>query len=106
MKLSDLKAIEKIGGDLLAIVTMQSVPEWRPEWESIGEDAHDEVRQLLLHHALHHEIDCLQLTGMEVEFMGEIYNQVMDYPRYQPTEAELIVIRAINYKLRCWLHEK
>lgn len=76
------------------------------DWTSIGEHAHPEVRELVLSEHRNYDIDCPMVTGQEREFWAAIVSHVRDEsPEYQPTEAELVIIRDINNRIRCWLRE-
>lgn len=80
--------------------------ECESDWTSIGEHAHPEVRELVLSHHRNYDIDCPLVTGQEREFWAAIVMHVVEEsPEYQPTEAELVIIRAVNDRVRCWLRE-
>ena len=99
MKLSEITDIQRLRAAIIAAASNPS-PAPMPPIEPIGQDGHPDVALLMRHLSLDHELDCGILDGYEVDFIGCIWGAVMYDEPFEPTAAELLVIRALNRKMQ------
>ena len=57
------------------------------------------TRRLMIHFNRDDEMTCRLLNDDEIEFIGDIYNRVLDNPFFRPSREDLTTIQALNLKM-------